>query len=157
MPEELVLIVVGAHPRAEVGDRPWAYELARRIDERIRARSSLAPSSHPTSPSRLSALVCTDLWYLNDRALRARPSVSVGAPGVNAFTASLADRLPTAFVVDGKYAVQFDHDSPDAIACCWGADPALTGAAVEAFCARVLDEFLDLASRARPSKPARNP
>ena len=86
--DALVLIVVGAHPKAEMFDRTIAYRLRQRmigwLDQRF-----------PTGgPRPLLPLVCSDVWYLNDQSLRERPAVAVGGPGVNALSAYLADKLP---------------------------------------------------------------
>lgn len=131
--ERLVLIVVGAHLRAEIEDRPTAYRLAATIDAR--------------APLATRAVVCTDLWYLNDDRLRVKPTISVGGPDVNALSAFLANKVPSAFAIDGVLVVQHDVELLDLVACCWGVSPESTGAAVDAFCDRYLDRFLDEAAR----------
>jgi len=45
-------------------------------------------------------LVCSDVWYLNNDPLRSRPTISIGGPGVNALSAYLADKLPSAFAIE---------------------------------------------------------
>ena len=141
--DSLLLIVVGAHPRAELNDRATAYRLRQAIEQRLERRSG-DEGGRPVMP-----LVVTDVWYLNDASMRRRPAVSVGGPGVNAFSAFLGDKLPSAFVVDDTLMVQMDLDLTDAIACCWGVDAPATLAAVDAFTARYLDAFLDAAVRER--------
>lgn len=139
--ESLILVVVGAHPKAELHDRAIAYRLRQVIVDRLLAYSGETdPALLPFTP-----LVVTDVWYLNDRSLRGRPAVCVGAPGVNALSAYLADKLPSAFVIDDVLMVQLDLDLEDLTACCWGTSPASTLAAVDAFCERYLDEFLHAA------------
>jgi len=91
--------------------------------------------------------VCSDLWYLNNEALRSRPTVSVGGPDVNALTAYLADKLPSVLAVEDEYLVQMDPELVDVAACCWGAEAGATLAAVDGFAERYLDEFLDAAER----------
>ena len=125
-PEEAVLIVCGAHLRAEWYDRPIAYRLRAALAERGLG----------------SAIVVSDVWYLNRDELRHRPTVSVGGPEVNALSAYLGARLPSAYVVDGVCVVQFDVDSADAVASCWGAGAEGTLAAVEAFVDRYAGEFV---------------
>jgi len=125
------------HLRAEVCDRPLAYALRAEMLNRLAARF---PGGAPLDP-----IVCTDVWRLNDDDLRRCPSVSIGGPGVNAYTASLAESLPSAFVVDDRLIVQADLEWVDTNVCCWGADHANTVEAVQAFIDRYLDAFLDAA------------
>lgn len=129
--ERLTLVVVGAHLRAEAWDRPIAADLRRKL---------LAALDAEDDPTRV--LVCTDIWYLNQRDLRQRPTISVGAPGVNAFTAYLADRLPTAFAVDNVLSIQYDVEGAEPLAACWGATPRATHAAVRTFEEKYLPTFL---------------
>ncbi len=136
-PRQLLLIVVGAHPRAELTDRPVAYRLRDRMLAWLQARPG-----HTLAP-----LVVSDIWYLNDDELRARPTVSIGPPAINALTAMLAGKLPSAFVVDDVLIVQLDPGLAEPVACCWGNDAAGTLAAAEAFCQRYLDQFMDAATR----------
>lgn len=144
--DALLLIVVGAHPRAELNDRPTAYRLRQTIDQWLERRygDDTGGGARPIMP-----LVVTDVWYLNDASMRKCPAISIGGPGVNAFSAFLGDKLPSAFVVDDTLMVQMDLDLTDAIACCWGVDAPATLAAVDAFTARYLDAFLDAAARER--------
>jgi hypothetical protein len=139
--ENLILIVTGAHLHAEIGDRPVAYALQKRLTDWL-AREL------PDDPGRPQVLVCTDLWYLNNDPLRARPTISIGGPGVNALTAFLADKLPSAFAIENVLIVQADLEFTDCLACCWGAEPGATAAAVHAFEERYLDAFMDAAVRA---------
>ncbi|HNB59633.1 MAG TPA: hypothetical protein PL072_01975 [Phycisphaerales bacterium] len=134
--DALVLIVVGAHPKAEMFDRTIAYRLRQRmigwLDQRF-----------PTGgPRPLLPLVCSDVWYLNDQSLRERPAVAVGGPGVNALSAYLADKLPSAFVIDDVLMVQMDLEQHQNIACCWGLSPSDTSSAVDVFTDRYLDAFM---------------
>jgi hypothetical protein len=125
----VVPIVGGAHLRAEVGDRPTAYALRARLAEALGDACGLVP------------VVLSDVWYLNDDRLRTRPTISIGAPAVNALTAHLADRVPSAFVSDGVLMVQLDVGLEDLTACCWGVDSAVTAAAVGVFCDRYLARY----------------
>jgi hypothetical protein len=131
--DRLILIVTGAHLHAEATDRPIAYSLANAISEQQRGE-------------RGRVLVCSDLWYLNNEPLRSCPTISIGGPAVNALSAYLADKLPSAFVVEGKVLVQADPGFDEAVACCWGADEAGTAAAVNAFIDRYLAAFLEAAT-----------
>ena len=135
----LILIVVGAHLRAEVSDRPVAYALRERMAADLSARGV------PDAGERV--VVCTDLWYLNNEHLRGAATVSIGGPGVNALSAYLAGRLPSAFSVEGALVVQGDPEFHDAVACCWGTDGEATGAAVGAFVERYLPDFLGAATK----------
>jgi hypothetical protein len=66
---------------------------------------------------------------------------------VNALSAYLADKLPSAFTVENVLMVQADLDFTEVVACCWGRDAAGTAAAVEAFAERYLDAFMEAATR----------
>lgn len=140
--DNLLLIVVGAHPRAEVNDRPVAYALKERIERWL--GEQFAGEEPPLTP-----VVVSDVWYLNDTTMRRSPSIAIGGPGFNAFSAYLGDKLPSAFVVDDRLMVQMDLDLSELVACCWGVDAQATGAAVDAFAERYLDGFMEAAARAR--------
>lgn len=141
--DRLILFVVGAHLRAELSDRPTAYRLLGRAADWLREH---APETGDDA-LRARLLVCTDLWYLNDDHLRSRPTVSIGAPGVNALSAFLADKLPSAFAIEDVLLVQADVEFEEPVACCWGATPAATLAAADAFAERYLDDFMRAATR----------
>ncbi len=140
--DRLILIVTGAHLRAEAGDRPLAYRLRARM-LRWLGRDG---GEDPDAP----VVVCSDLWYLNRDELRSCPTVSIGAPGVNALSAYLADKLPSAFAVEGVLVVQLDPQFEDRLACCWGVDRGATASAVEAFAERYLADFMAAATRGWP-------
>jgi hypothetical protein len=139
--EDLVLIVVGAHLLSERFDRPAAYRLCDAMGAWLAERECEA--GHPLG---IRPLVCTDLWYLNDQTLRECSTVSVGAPAVNALTAYLADKLPSALAIDNVLLVQMDVETSDTLAACWGVDHAQTGRAVDLFCRKYLDMFMHAAS-----------
>jgi hypothetical protein len=133
--EQLLAVVVGAHPRAEVGDRPLAAWLARIVAERLAARGE----------RELLPLVVTDLWYLSDRLLMHRPAIAIGEPGLNAATAHHAVRLPQLLVVEDRLRIHLDPEYPRVRACMWGRGPEATEHAVRLFADRHLDGFLDAA------------
>jgi hypothetical protein len=145
--DRLILIVTGAHLFAEATDRPIAYSLRQRILDWLAAHPESTPDSHaPLSGEPTPRiLVCSDVWYLNNDPLRSRPTISIGGPGANALTAFLADKLPSAFAIEDRLVVQADLDFPDVLACCWGTDVSATAAAVDAFCERYLDAFMEAA------------
>ncbi|TVQ33108.1 MAG: hypothetical protein EA376_03370 [Phycisphaeraceae bacterium] len=140
--DRLLLIVTGAHLRAESADRPLAYHLRDRIFEELCRRCGVDEGDHP-----FTVMVCSDVWYLNNDDLRDCPTISIGGPGVNALGAFLADKLPSAFVVEDVLMVQIDLDYDDVIASCWGVDHTTTVAAVDAFCEKYLVQFIDEATR----------
>ncbi len=144
--DRLVLVVVGAHIRAEVYDRAPAMRLREAIDETVagRWRDAGQGTDKQGAPQ---VIVLTDLWRLNDPLLAPLPQVSVGHPEVNALSAFLADKVPPAYVVDGELAVQFDAAAPEAVALCWGIDHAATDRAVDEFMARYLGAFADAVVR----------
>ncbi|MBT8485326.1 MAG: hypothetical protein HKO59_06335 [Phycisphaerales bacterium] len=128
-PTRLLPIVVGAHLEAEWRDRPIAADLA----------AALTPALGRDCP--LTPLVVSDLWYLNDQPLRVQPAITLGHPEVNAVTAYLATRVPTALLVEERFRVQLDPELIDLHVCLWGADPAGTAAAVDCFHERHLADY----------------
>ncbi|MCA9312074.1 MAG: hypothetical protein KDA21_12755 [Phycisphaerales bacterium] len=137
--DRMVVVVVGAHLRAELNDRATA--------ETLRALAA----AHPvTQREDMQIALCTDIWYVNNDALRARPTISVGHPDVNALAAFLADRLPAAFTIDDVMTVQMDLEFVDPVASCWGMTHGDTAAAAEMFATRYLGDFLERAARSLP-------
>lgn len=137
-----LLIVVGAHPRAEYFDRPLAYRFAERVRAWLGERFPDDLEGEENAGGQLEPLVCSDVWYLNDRSMRGRPVVSIGGPGVNALTATLADKLSSVFVIDDVMMVQMDPECAELSVCCWGVGPSETAGALDVFCERYMDEFL---------------
>jgi hypothetical protein len=133
--EELLVVVVGAHLRAEIADRPLAQRLVRLI--RAWQAVHLDDGDLPLVP-----VVATDVWFLNDADLMRQPCISIGEPGHNAATAHYASRLPTSYVVEKVCTVQFDPQFLDGSVCLWGADVRGTEAAFTAFVERHLDAYL---------------
>jgi len=133
-------LVVGAKLEAELRDRPLA----------VRLRDRIAPpdaSPVPRDAGHLQPIVCTDLWYLNDDALRLQPTIAIGRPEDNAATAFLAGRLPTAFVAEDSFRIQFDPELIDLHVCLWGQTTDQTEAAIGLFIDRYLNGFLEAARR----------
>ena len=139
----LVLVVVGAHHRAEAEHRPIAYMLAGEVDRRVGELGGGPP---------LRALVLSDIWYLNQPSMRARPTLSIGGPEVNALTAWAAGRVPEVFSVKDALAIHADLEWLDLLAAVWGVDAMATMAAAEAFSERYLDDFLRAAARAEQTR-----
>jgi hypothetical protein len=137
--DRLILIVTGAHLKAEASDRPLAYGLRKRMCD------WLARNAMPEDPQSPRVVVCSDVWYLNNEPLRSRPTVSIGGPGVNALSAYLGDKLPSAFAIENALLIQADLDFVDVVACCWGRDQDSTAAAVEAFADKYLTDFMTAA------------
>ena len=132
----VVPVVVGAHIRAEISDRPTAQWLADQLTDEL-----------ADACTDLCAVVCTDLWYLNDDRLQTRPTVSVGEPELNAYAAFLADKLPDVYSVKDVLVVQMDLRSDDTVASCWGRDAISTRQAAQAFAERYLSGFVDSIAR----------
>jgi hypothetical protein len=132
-PAGLLLIVVGAHLRAELDDRPLGY----RLRDRILRWQQANPGARPLDP-----VVCTDLWYLNTEALMLRPTIAVGRPEHNAVSAWFANRLPAALVIDDSLQVQLDPEFATLQACVWGVDGPATAAGIQLFEERYLKPFL---------------
>lgn len=136
--DRLLLLVTGAHLRAESGDRPIAYRLREAI---LNWRERSAPSE-----PLFDALVCTDVWWINNEDLQRQPTISIGGPGVNALTAQLGEAVPAAFVIEDDLIVQIDLDFTDLRTVIWGMDHAATIRAAEAFVDRYLDDYLSAVS-----------
>jgi len=134
-PNRLVLVVVGAHLRAELADRPLAYRLTNAICE------TLDDAAGPSAG--LTALPCSDIWYLNNEELHRRPTISIGGPGVNALSAYLYERLPTALTIEDQLVVQLDVAFDDTRVALWGIDGERTAAAVTLFEERYLAAFVE--------------
>ncbi|UCD76142.1 MAG: hypothetical protein JSV91_04310 [Phycisphaerales bacterium] len=133
-PESLLLIVVGAHLQAEANDRPLA--------NRLRDRIVQWQDTNGCAEDGITPYVCCDLWYLNTTDLMERPTIAIGDPEFNAATAYLANRLPTALVVDESLRVQLDPEFIELNACVWGVNPTATAGGVDLFVDRYLDGFL---------------
>ena len=134
LPEPVAVLVVGSHLFAEVYDRPYAYRLQRALERRIVDLGGEIGMGH--------IVVCSDIWYLNQEALRVLPCISIGNPNNNAVAAFWAEKLPTVIAVDGMYIVQFDDGHGIPVASCWGADASCTHAAVDQFEKKWMDQFL---------------
>lgn len=135
-PDLAVPIVVGAHPRAEISDRPWASRLARRLRGVLRSRGhDLRSGPFP--------LVMTDVWYLNDDQLRLQPTIAVGEPAVNAVSAMFATKLPCAFAIDEVCQVLLDPELLEPRGALWGVTDEGTHAAMERFELKWMEEFVD--------------
>ena len=132
--DRLLLVVVGAHLKAEAADRPIAYRLQRVLDERLAALAEM--------PERVVPLVCSDVWYLNNDELHGRPLICIGGPGVNALSAYLYPRLASALQVDQQLVVQMDPEMADLRVNVWGMSHGETAAAVDLFEQKYLDAYL---------------
>jgi hypothetical protein len=138
-PERLICIVVGVQLRAELGDRPLAY----RIEQEVRTRLEAALGKPPGGePPRLAPVVLSDVYYLNNDELQSRPAISVGGPGMNALSAMLVDKLPTAVAVENTLVIQMDLEMEDKRCAVWGMDHLDTVRAVDLFVTKYLDAFI---------------
>lgn len=132
---DLMLIVVGAHLRAEIADRPLAYRLKQRIDQWIdQHRQGMNISLMP--------VVCSDIWYVNNESLQSRPTISLGGPGVNGLSAYYRQKLHDAVTRENQVLIQLDPEFTDLRVCVWGMNHALTVEALDLFMARFLDNYL---------------
>ena len=144
--QPLLLIVLGAHLRAELADRPLGYRLRDRIVQW--QQDTLGPASRTPAGAAASvdepllAAVCTDLWYLNAPDLMARPTICLGRPELNAASAYWANRLPTAFVIDDTLRIHLDPEFINLQACVWGRSDGGTASGVDLFEKRYLEPFL---------------
>ena len=129
-----VLIVVGHGILPEEEDRPIAYELKRVINARGNGSEGHA------------GVVVTDVWILNHELSEFFPAISLGGPGVNAFTAQIYEDLPVAFTREQQLFIQMESDGKRAAV--WGMDQAATRSAADLFVNDGwLERFLDLVWR----------
>jgi hypothetical protein len=127
-----VLVVVGYGILPEEEDRPIAYEIKRAINSRGAGEENRG------------AVVVTDVWALNQEMAELFPAISIGGPGVNAFSAQIYEELPVLFTRDQQVFVQMDQERGKRAAL-WGMDQESTREAVEIFLREgFLDRFLDL-------------
>ena len=144
-PSSLILIVVGAHLRAEMADRPLAQRLCQTIDDWL-AKHELQLDQT------LLPVVCCDLWYLNQPSLHGRPTISIGGPGVNALSAYYNRTLNAALVRDGQLVIQLDPEFVDLRVCLWGMDHELTVSVLGLFEQKHLGPYLRaIANQVEPS------
>jgi hypothetical protein len=128
-----VLLVVGYGLLAEEEDRPVAYALKQAIDARGQGRESCA------------GVVVTDMWILNQEMANLFPAISIGGPGVNAFTSQIYEELPVLVAREERMFIQADRERGKRAAL-WGMDNAATREAADVFVREgLLDQFLDLA------------
>lgn len=131
----LILIVVGAHLRAEVADRPLAYRLRERVEAWLEKFGQ-----HLNLP--LVPIVCSDIWYLNQDELQRRPTISLGGPGVNALSAYYGDKLASAMIREKQMIIQLDPEFVDLRVCIWGMNHEYTVEAMDHFIRQYLDGYL---------------
>jgi hypothetical protein len=134
-PACLLMIVVGAHLRAEVADRPLAYRLLEAMHQWI--GQHLALMDVPLAP-----VVCSDIWYMNHEELQRRPTISLGGPGVNALSAYWTQKLSPAVVRDDQLLIQLDPEFVDLRVCLWGMNHQRTIEALDYFLEHYLDSYL---------------
>src|SRR5215203_4009608 len=137
--DRLICIVVGVQLRAELGDRPLAYRIEQELRQRLEAALGKPAEGEPP---RLAPVVLSDVYYLNNDELQARPAISVGGPGMNALSAMLVDKLPTAVAVEDTLVIQMDLDMDDPRCAVWGMNHLDTVRAVELFVNKYLDAFV---------------
>jgi hypothetical protein len=137
--DRLICIVVGVQLRAELGDRPLAYRIEQEVRNRLEAAIGKPPEGEPP---RLAPVVLSDVYYLNNDELQARPAISVGGPGMNALSALLVDKLPTAVAVENTLVIQMDLEMTDQRCAVWGMDHLDTVRAVDLFLSKYLDAFI---------------
>jgi len=129
------MVVVGAHLRAEEADRPLAYGLRDELTAWVKKHDELL--STPIRP-----LVCTDIWYLNHKALHGRPTISLGGPGVNALSSHFARSIAGREHEEQQVVIQIDSEFTDLRVSIWGTDHDLTCKGVDLFVRDYLDPFL---------------
>src|SRR4051794_26331545 len=129
----LIWIVTGVQLNAELGDRPLAYRLEKEVRKALRATLGAKPKG---GPPRLSPVVVSDVFYFNSDDVQGRPAISVGGPGMNALSASLANDLPTVAAVENELVVQMDLEFADLRCAVWGMSHLDTVRAVELFIGR---------------------
>ena len=131
--ERLIVIVTGVQLNAELGDRPLAYRVEREVRDLLAAALGKPPAG---GPPRLAPVVVSDVLFLNSEELQARPTISIGGPGVNAVSAAWVNQLPAAVTVEDVLVVQMDLDMEDLRTAVWGMNHLDTVRAVELFVAK---------------------
>ena len=138
----LLFLVVGSHPNAERDDRPTVYRLQTEID---RAIKELATQDGGAS-LQMRSQILTDLWFMNDASLVARPAIALGTASTNAAVAHFALQLPQAMVVDGGFEVLLDRTAGDYRVCLRGIDAKSTADVVDVFVEKFLAEWIESVS-----------
>src|SRR5688500_6323108 len=115
--DRLIAIVTGIQLKAELGDRPLAYRIEQAVREYL---ATTLPEREPGEPPRLAPAVVSDVFYLNTEAIQARPTISVGGPGMNAVSAMLVEKLPTAVAIENTLLIQMDLEGDDSRCAVWG-------------------------------------
>ena len=133
LPQTVIPIVVGAHLRAEVSDRPLAEQVKCEINS-WKHQNGITESPYP--------LICTDMWYLNSVELRVQPTLSIGSPEVNAATAAFASDVPTLVEIPEAYRIQADPAFIDLKCALWGIDVEQSQLGVDAFLKDVMGSWL---------------
>jgi hypothetical protein len=129
-----VLVVVGHGILPEEEDRPIAYELKREVNARSGGSEGRA------------AVVVTDVWIMNNELGEFFPAISIGGPGVNAFTGQIYEDLPVALSRDQRVFIQMGGEGKRAAL--WGMDQPSTREAVDTFVKDgLLEKFLELVWR----------
>ncbi len=129
-PQRLIWIVTGVQLTAELGDRPLAYRIERELRDHLTA---LLGPAEPGEPPRLSPVVVSDVYYLNNEDAQKGPTISIGGPGMNALSASLVDQLPTPVAIENTLVVQMDLEMNDLRCAIWGMNHLDTVRAVDTF------------------------
>jgi hypothetical protein len=138
-PDRLLWIVTGVQLNAELGDRPLAYRIEREVKDRLAAllpAPDPADAGEPPRQPRLAPVVVSDVYYLNSDDAQRGPTISVGGPGVNAVSASLAEKLPTPVAIENTLVVQMDLEMDDVRCAVWGMNHLDTVRAVDLFIAK---------------------
>ena len=136
--DRLIWIVTGVQLNAELGDRPLAYRIERAVKDRLAELLPEDPAglAEPPRQPRLAPVVVSDVYYLNSDDAQRGPTISVGGPGVNAVSASLAEQLPTPVAIENTLVVQMDLEMEDARCAVWGMNHLDTVRAVDLFIAK---------------------
>jgi hypothetical protein len=139
-PQRLIWIVTGVQLKAELGDRPLAYRIEKELRDRLAA---LLDKPEAGEPPRLTPVVVSDVYYLNNDEAKTGPTISIGGPGMNALSASLVEQLPTPVAIENTLVVQMDLDMNDLRCAIWGMNHLDTVRAVDTFIAKgYLDMFV---------------
>ena len=131
--ENGILIVTGSNLHAEQTDRPIAYLVANAIQDKLHAIGSGS-----------KVTVISDLWYLNSEPLKELPTISIGAPNINAVTAFFSRRLDNVLTIDNTLTIQMDVDCNDLRVALWGSSTKNTQEAIILFNEKgYLNRFVD--------------
>jgi hypothetical protein len=138
--DRLIAIVTGIQLKAELGDRPLAYRIEQAVREHLAAALPKPSPASCRASRRPSSATSTTSTATSSRPARRSASA---ARGMNAVSATLVEKLPTAVAIENTLVIQMDLEGDDPRCAVWGMNHLDTVRAVETFLAKgYLETFL---------------